>query len=483
MAIVSFALSSACAPSRATDAVPWGGEAVAYFDELSHAFSEDDVYGILDFFAPDALVEYRTDHFRGAARTAPDLLQGNRADLSRDLLEVYLSAAAAVTLLRLPDSGDFGAAVAELRDGLITRETLFVDTTSLQRSLRTSPDVVAEYEDLYWEYAAGWSSRDSQRLAALYAPDASFHDPLSGVEVHGRDDIAQLPHDEVVRWTAVPVGPAASPPAESPALFLDPVRYGHDPQRAIGIYQVDRDDGCSHRLAVRWEVADGLIVDERRFVEVESFRRCADDLAEGWWTGLTPPGPRDQVVTGTVRTPSGQSVAIHNGTPRLEQLLEWGLQRFAAAGLVEPRVDSATFEPTRRCAGVFGRVSETAGSRHLVLCVYDGDLCTAEGCETPALNIRAGMLHELGHAWMLDHTDASTRSRLLALSGRTAWSDDGAVWAERGVEYAAEVLAWGLADEPLRLVQLGEPPCRELMAAFELLTGSRPSPTSGGCPP
>jgi hypothetical protein len=473
--------SSACAASEASVGEPWGNEAVGYFRELSTAYTEDDFYGILDFFSVDAQVHHRTSHFGKVPRSVPDLLHGNRADLSRQLLEVYLGTTDAITLIRWPNRGDFGAVVAELRNGLITSETVFVDAASLENSLRASPAVVARYQDLYDQYAWARSSGDPQRLAVLYGLEATVPE-ASGIEAWIDDRVASLAEDGSLRWSTVPVTSLA---LASPALFLDPIRYGDDPQRAVAVYQVEPSVGCSLRLAVRWEIADGLIVQEHRFAEVESFRRCSSgDLPRGWWTGLALPGPRDQLVTGTVGTFGGQTIEIHNGTTSLEELLTWGLRRFGAAGLVEPRVDSVTFEPTRVCDGVFGRVIDADGARDLFLCIDGNDLCEdPEPCGVPALNIRVGILHELGHAWMLDYADEEIRSRLLELSGREVWSDPGTAWTDRGVEYAAEVLAWGLADEPVRLVQLGDPPCEELTAAFQLLTGLPPLGRGADCQP
>jgi hypothetical protein len=145
-------------------------------------------------------------------------------------------------------------------------------------------------------------------------------------------------------------------------------------------------------------------------------------------------------------------------------------------------VDSVTFEPTRGCEGVFGRVGEVAGSRDLVLCIDAADLCgDGETCGAPPLAVRAGMLHELGHAWLIDHADPATRDALLRLSGREAWSDDVVPWADRGVEYAAEVIAWGLSDEALALSHLGSPPCEQVQASFVLLTGVDPPLDGGRC--
>jgi hypothetical protein len=92
------------------------------------------------------------------------------------------------------------------------------------------------------------------------------------------------------------------------------------------------------------------------------------------------------------------------------------------------------------------------------------------------------MLHELAHAWLLDHAGDSTRAEVLVLSGREVWADESVPWVDRGGEYAAEVLAWGLADEVIGLERLGGPPCEQVAAVFQLLTGRMPPHLPSGCP-
>ncbi len=116
---------------------------------------------------------------------------------------------------------------------------------------------------------------------------------------------------------------------------------------------------------------------------------------------------------------------------------------------------------------------DDGSSRNVFLCMYEKDLCPSTGdCTKQALSARATVLHELAHAWMIDRVSDATRAGLLELSGRKTWGDDNVPWPERGVEYAAEVITWGLLDDVIPMVRLRTPPCEELAAAFELLTGA-----------
>lgn len=474
---------AACGSPGSSEEAPWGGEAVRFFDELSRAYTENDFYAVLDFYATYAEVEkWRGDNKGGGP--VSDLLAWNSGDLGLVVQALHLGSREAVALVHWPNAMELGAVVATIDNGLIAKETVFDLAAAQGRSQRATPGVISAYETLYGAYAAAWSSGTSDRLAGLYSADATLRDEVSGITATGLDAITGLPSPG--RWVAVTAVDIAgdTAPAAAPPVYLGPAAYGHDPQQALGVYRVENASGCVLQMAIRWLLDDGLIVDEHRYQEVESFRNCAGSvLPSGWWSGLEIPGPRDQVVGGFLRSAGGQEIAIHNGTPRLEELVRHGLERFAAAALAEPRLDSITFEPSRGCDGVSGRLDDAGGSRRLFLCFFESDLCPSGGsCPAPTRSVRVAVLHELGHAWLLDNVDSATQDRLLELSGREVWREQGVPWSDQGVEYSAEVLAWGLATEALPMVRLGAPPCDELTAAFELLTAAAPLRDAADCP-
>ena len=310
---------SACGPSEAsTSSATWGDEAEAYFQQLSQAFTDDDIYGVLDFYSAEAEITDRTSDFLGATVPVSDWLASHRADLSRDMLDVHLGVDRAVSLVAWPGSGDFGAIVSDMDTGLIDGDTILVDLGSLERSLRASPELAGIYENLYTSFAQAWSTGNIDLASQLYAPAATVSDPLGGIVAAGWEAIARLVKSTSERWESVSIETVAGEQtAESrgTALFLDPISYGRDPQRAIGVYRFER-DGCSFRTAVLWVLDGGEIVDERRYPEIESFRRCAPgDPPDGWWVGLQLPQPRDRVVTGTIQVASGRDIEIRNGGP------------------------------------------------------------------------------------------------------------------------------------------------------------------------
>ena len=461
--------------------VEWGVGAVQYFARLADAYNENDIYGILDFYTPVAEIEKRRGDNRGSS-LVPDLIKWNSADLGVDVVSVHLGAEAALTLVQWPNPDDFGAVVSAFDGGRIDHELAFDLGGSLERSLRALPATIATYESLYDAFAVAWSTGDRSSIVGLYAPGARVDDVLGfGVRVPF-EEIAD--RATVLRWDPVAASEVFgdSVSIDAPAVFLGPAEYGSDPQRAVGIYRVTDAHGCEYQVAVRWILEDGVIVDERRFHETESYRECATpDLADGWWSGLALPIPSDQVATGSVETSDGASIEVRNGTPTLVALFQWGLGRFVESDLPLPSLDAVTFEPSRSCEGRSGRLLDDGTMRNVYVCMYDSDVCTgASTCVTPGTAAQIAVLHELAHAWILDYVDQDTVDGILALSGRTAWDDPEVPWIERGVEYAADVIAWGLIDETLPMVRLGAPPCMELAAAFTQLTG--PPLASDRCP-
>jgi hypothetical protein len=84
------------------------------------------------------------------------------------------------------------------------------------------------------------------------------------------------------------------------------------------------------------------------------------------------------------------------------------------------------------------------------------------------------MLHELAHVWTAEYTTPEQRAAFASLRGLATWNDASAAWSDRGNEQASEVIAWGLAEQPVSLVRIGSPSCAELEVAFHALTGAEP---------
>ncbi len=470
VAVIGMVLVS-CVANPSAENKTWGSDAVAYFDVLAQAYSDDDYYSVLDFYDVESSVEIWRGDNRGGMLVR-NFLEWNSGDLGITIQGTYLGRDMAVTVVEWESSGALSAIHRDIAGGLITHEVIYDQGVWLEESLRSHSGLVARYEELYERYAEAWNGNDMAVIADLYEPGVTVTDPMFGEEIRGLE-----PLEATRGWSSNLASLELSSVTitgsrAAPAVFQGPSEFGVDPERAVALYEVTDSEGCVGQLGVVWRFADGLIVAEARLWGIGSFEECDRAMPEGWWSNIAPPGRSDERVTGTIRSEAGSVIAVHNGTPRLEQLVSSGLARFSAAGLTEPRFHSLTFEPSRECATRSGRLIQEDGAREVFLCLYESDLCPGEGkCVEPSLHVRSNVLHELGHAWIIDNVDGAAREQLLRVSGLEEWDSPDVPWEERGVEYAAEVLAWGLLEESAPMVRIGRPSCDELAMAFEILTG------------
>lgn len=222
---------------------------------------------------------------------------------------------------------------------------------------------------------------------------------------------------------------------------------------------------------------DQLITNEQRLITTDSVRRCYGDVAPraGWWNTLSIPVAINEQVSGSVIASDGSEITIVNGTAELERLLEWGLDRFAAVDLALPRLASVTFAPVPACGLAPGLVTEAERAESdLVLCTdaYAACLPDRATCTEFRATDQLGLLHELGHAWLVDNIDDQAQNDFMAFNGLSSWRGGDLPWHRRGAEQAAEIMAWGLMDEPIKLLRIGDPPCADIAAGYTLLTGN-----------
>jgi hypothetical protein len=315
-------------------------------------------------------------------------------------------------------------------------------------------------------YLSAWSGRDGAAVSGLYAPNATVLDSLLGARLTGRDAIgsyavqhggARLRLDEI-------------PDDGGPALYGFWREYG-SPVTMYLTYTGDDGSGCPGGVAAALQIEHGQIVAERRYHDVTSMRRCfnTEQLPDGWWTHAVIPAPIQDKVTATV-TAAGRRVEIHNGTPGAEDLVRWAMERFPAADLPAPQLAFvAVSEDVHRdqCAGDrWGLALPGASSASIYLCF------TVEGAPTPFQ--REMTLHELAHAWMWQNLTGTTRQQFLAQMHLATWDAGGTPWEKRGIEYAADVIAWGLADGPITSRLTAGRSCTELTEAFRILTQATP---------
>jgi hypothetical protein len=260
-----------------------------------------------------------------------------------------------------------------------------------------------------------------------------------------------------------------------PAVFGVP-RPGADEgfRRVVMLLLAGDGSGCPGHVAVSLSLGeDGSVVSRERFHRIDDGRRClgGTKMSTGWWSTMDVPEPVRHDRTGTVRS-DGAAVEVWNGTPALEALVAWAVERFPAAGLEVPRPKSVTFYPTAdRCWGNLA-VAGGEANAEILACFGEGLACPTYPCPPWSARAEHTMLHELAHTWMASHLDDETRETYEERVG-LEWADDDDPWEGRAIERAAEVIAWGLqvAPEPPRDLALTED---ELDEEFTFLTGMPP---------
>ncbi len=152
-------------------------------------------------------------------------------------------------------------------------------------------------------------------------------------------------------------------------------------------------------------------------------------------------------------------------------LIEFGMTRFHEQGLQLPDLRIEFLHDIRYCNGHLGLYYEL--ELRLRMCSLD----------------KKTMLHELAHAWA--NLNLSDEEKAAFSSSRDLrWNDRSDAWRERGTEHAAEIIAWGLADQgysvrwvsteagvsvsDFRLITIGNGNVEALHRGFVLLTGMEP---------
>jgi hypothetical protein len=475
-------LLAGCGPSvspaeEAADAIE------DYVDALVAAWETGDGYEVARYFDESAeFVLAQPDRTLSLSAAFPGIVTsgegrqwvatwiGSQTIVERRIEAIHPYAAGVMVLSILDALSTASLSTNEIEDGMITRRS----------TLRwRSAHPVGGYEDarLAWvddlvdTYLAGWSDGDLDTLDSLYDDDAIMDLGTAGT----RTDVTE----------AVASGAGLLPGAEIPvlhagehfgrAIFVEP----RSDTRWIAFVVSGVADTCPSDHVVTLNVADGRIVFEGRAPSLASIRECAseDPAGDGWWTDLRIPPPVEEQVTGEHLLSDGSIVEVRNGSPEMEALLAWGIGRFADGGLPVPAVQSITFGPVPACEGRTGVVHENDdGGPDLVVCMDAFDSCTPSREECTGFNrsTRLALLHELGHVWLLVHVDDATAEELMTITGARAWRSAAVPWHERGVEHAAEILAWGLMDEPIELARIGRPSCHVIVDAYRELTEQTP---------
>ncbi len=173
-------------------------------------------------------------------------------------------------------------------------------------------------------------------------------------------------------------------------------------------------------------------------------------------------------------TPGGSEVRIVNGSEDLVSLLDWSYGRFQQARMPEPFVEMVTFDSElSKCESLAGWIRRN-GEVSINVCLQADRICKEVNGVVFTSPGKLCLLHELAHAWLFENLSEQSKADFMAHASVEVWNDSEVPWHRRGVEYAADTLAWGLMDRQLRMVRLSEPNYAHLQEGFLLLTGAEP---------
>lgn len=508
MVVVVLAVLGACAsgstPAAGPGAVttstpaPWADAADAYVDAYLGAWNSGHLATVERFLTEGASVSWVFDAPPRGREALEGWLRGwlPVSKLHLGLQRTYVATSLAVLIVSAAaDAGRY--AIPEGFDGLpmliglgLGDEAVAAHMAAWPAAMldvwRASPlrldpqrdgallDLVASFR----RYADAWNAGDLDGLAGGYDVHAALEDSLAGVGVTGPASITARAADLGVGQpgASLRLDEVTFRGALLPAVF---VSLADSWRAAAGAYRLDPGDGCERSL-VRLVVPgdDGLGAEQVAW-DVASVRRCglpggAAPAPGGWWEQVRIPS-FERVRTGEVTQGDGSAVPVLNGSPAQERLVEWGLGRFAEAGLPVEGIAAFVFPPSAACDALAGATVDANDGVEIHLCYTADAVCPAgAACASPALAPRRTVLHELAHQWEARHVDDATRAAFMRLRDVAVWIDESGDWSHQGSEHAAEIVAWGLLDEAVPLVRFPRHSCAELLEAFRLLTATEP---------
>jgi hypothetical protein len=479
----------------------WAAGAEAYVEALHEAYATG-YTNVAQFYTQDATVDLRTIvgyHGTGRAGFAQNLRdnrQEPRAPGGGDPDPVDQSPLPADEPIYLSREGVLDPfADPAILEMLHVTSVLFVTADGIAEDIWSGSalahDLYAgipqtDIEAIADDYLAAWAARDVAALEGLYSEQVEVRDSLAGLELAGRDRVAEA-------VSAPPEGGGLAgatlrdiPEDGGPALYVNGP-FAHRPEeidRLVLLLDVPGAGGCPGPVGVVLWLDDAQrITREERFHRVDAWRRCAGDgrLPGGWWDSVTRPDPRAFTRTGDV-TVNGQSVALWNGTPQREQLLRWALQRFSDTGLPPPipaSVTFASFEDDPYAAHGFVR-----GAPDLVMPDSVAG-CPPIGCDDWPAEQRAFALTELARRWLAADAPRTSIYEFADAHG-LEWNGPDDPESAATADRAAATIAWGLMDQPYpRPETLASRSCQELATDYRTLTRARtdgqacPSPGDG----
>jgi hypothetical protein len=162
------------------------------------------------------------------------------------------------------------------------------------------------------------------------------------------------------------------------------------------------------------------------------------------------------------------ALAVEGGTVEQHSMAEDAIAQFVRAGLSLPPVVVEFVGPSLEpCGGARAKTHLDRDPHVVSVCWGDPYV----------------LLHELAHVWIFRTASDEQRVAFMGLREDVrAWAASSDGWEDQGREHAANVIAWGLMENPIVVSRTYPNDRASLVSAFKGLTGIQPIHTSGGEP-
>ena len=147
-------------------------------------------------------------------------------------------------------------------------------------------------------------------------------------------------------------------------------------------------------------------------------------------------------------------------TDHQAEIAAWALGRYEAAGLELPPLTIEFLNPTPTGCG------NAAGRAHIDESPIRIEICWSN----PFI-----LLHELAHIWEASNFPEAKHSTFNAMRINVeSWASPDVPWNQRGREHAANIIAWGLLEQPFPISRTYPNNPDQRRDAYHYLTGKQP---------
>ena len=153
-------------------------------------------------------------------------------------------------------------------------------------------------------------------------------------------------------------------------------------------------------------------------------------------------------------------MAISVQEPGQLEMVDWALSRFDAAGLeLPPLLIRFPDRDSPLCDGIQGRTFLSTDPIEVRMC----------------WNSEFILLHELAHVWESANFPTDNHGRFNEMRHDVeSWASPDDPWKTQGREHAANVIAWGLLEDPYPISETYPNDIASMVEAFHFLTGVSP---------